>query len=404
MAGWAVPHWESDLPSAGLDYAAGTAQAALGAIAGAMITLAGFVVTAITLVVQTVQAMSPRLVGALHQLGRYLFVFAALVGTAVYALVVLSGINDDRVPRTAVTLGVALVLVDSVAVLHLLVRLRQAVTGGGLARAVGARLRHVIDQVYPDPLGPDPPGGRAAPGPGPAPGSGAVVRHTGAPGMIQSLDERRMVRLADRAGVRVELTAAVGDFLGGAAPVAHVLAPPGTPVPEGLTRRLAGCVVHGQSRTVEQDPAYGLRLLVDIAVRALSPAVNDPTTAVQALDQIEEALVRLAPRALGPAVLTGPDGQPRVRCPAPHWADLVGLALDEVLFYGAGSLQVPRRLRVLLERVRPAAPPHRHGPLDERGALLDRLTDALPDTAFRRIAGSADRQGLGGPAPAGPAP
>src|ERR1700754_4703794 len=71
VLGWAVPHWEPHLPRIGLDYRASTAQATLAAIAGAMITLSGFIVTAITVVVQTVQGTSPRLVGALRHMGRY---------------------------------------------------------------------------------------------------------------------------------------------------------------------------------------------------------------------------------------------------------------------------------------------------------------------------------------------
>ncbi|WP_018636155.1 DUF2254 family protein [Parafrankia elaeagni] len=133
VLGWAVPHWEPHLPRVGLDYQASTAQATLAAIAGAMITLSGFIVTAITVVAQTVQGMSPRLVGALRHVGRYTAAFALLVGTALYALTALSQINSERIPRTTVTLAVAFVLLDAVALPYLLGSLREAVTGGGPA-------------------------------------------------------------------------------------------------------------------------------------------------------------------------------------------------------------------------------------------------------------------------------
>lgn len=147
--GWAVPRWEQHLPSTGLGFDASTAQATLAAIAGGMITLAGFIVTAITLVIQTVQSMSPRLVSALGHFSRYLVLFGLLIGTALYALVALSQVQNDLVPRGSVTLAVGLVLVDSVVVLRLLASLRHAVTGGGLSRGVAERLRTVIDQTYP---------------------------------------------------------------------------------------------------------------------------------------------------------------------------------------------------------------------------------------------------------------
>jgi uncharacterized membrane protein len=97
--------------------------------------------------------------------------------------------------------------------------------------------------------------------------------------------------------------------------------------------------------------AYGLRLLADISIRALSPAVNDPTTAIQALDQIEDVLLRLSDRPLGPVWLLDKAGRPRVACPAQQWPDLISLALDETILYGSANPQILRRLHALLERL-----------------------------------------------------
>jgi len=79
----------------------------------------------------------------------------------------------------------------------------------------------------------------------------------------------------------------------------------------------------GEERTFEHDPAYAIRLLVDIAIRALSPAVNDPTTAVQALDQIEDLLIRLSRRHLEDRAFRDVDGAVRLLVPSPAWADLL---------------------------------------------------------------------------------
>lgn len=397
--GWAVPRWERHLPSAGLGFDASTAQATLAAIAGGMITLAGFIVTAITLVIQTVQSMSPRLVSALGHFSRYLVLFGLLIGTALYALVALSQVQNDLVPRGSVTLAVGLVLVDSVVVLRLLASLRHAVTGGGLSRGVAERLRTAIDRTYPP--------GPAVPVPPTADdvhrGDRVPVVHGGGPAVLLSVDEPRLVRLAARHGLRIRFVRAIGDFAGAGATIASV--EPVGGVDARRAARVAACVRYGPSRTVEQDAAYGFRLLADIAIRALSPAVNDPTTAVQALDHIEDALLRLTRRPLGDAWLLDGSGTPRVSYPAPGWADFVSLALDETLLYGSSNPQVVRRLRALLERVTAAAPQSRRPELARRTAALDRLSaTALSDPLLSAVADVPDHQGLGGSAPRGDSP
>ncbi|MFI9025377.1 DUF2254 domain-containing protein [Streptomyces sp. NPDC053560] len=417
LLGWTLPLWERQLPAAGLTFDASTAQATLAAIAGGMITLAGFVVTAITLVVQTVQAMSPRLVAALGHFSRYLVLFGLLIGTALYALVALSQIRGENVPRLTVTLAVGLVLADAVTVLSLLASLRHAVTGGGLARAVGARLRTVVDQVYPPEAGsrPAPTGGQ-----GPVPESHALppevpVVYGRRPSVIFALDEPQLIRLAARHDIRVRFVHAVGSFVGTGTTVAYleflnaqpacaststdtaIGAGTGSARHSRLARQVAAHIRFGPSRTVEQDPAYGFRLLADIAIRALSPAVNDPTTAVQALDQIEDVLLRLARRPLGPAWLLDKHGRPRIHSPAPEWPDLISLALDETLLYGAANPQIVRRLYALFDRLLAATTGDRRAPVTERRQALERLAaTGLPDPLLRSVAVQPDPHGLGG--------
>jgi uncharacterized membrane protein len=119
------------------------------------------------------------------------------------------------------------------------------------------------------------------------------------------------------------------------------------------SRKVAGAgteaAIHlGTSRSFEQDPKYAIRLLVDIAIRALSPAVNDPTMAVQALDQIEDLLRRLGRRQLGAGHARYPDGTVRVTFPVPTWQDYLALSFDEIRQYSATSIRVGRRLRAAL--------------------------------------------------------
>ena len=109
--------------------------------------------------------------------------------------------------------------------------------------------------------------------------------------------------------------------------------------------------VFARQRTIDQDPAFALRMLVDIAIRALSPAVNDPTTAVQSLDRIEALLVELAGRHPGPSVVVDADGVPRARVAAPTWRAYAELGLMEIRRYGASSPQIVRRLHALYDHL-----------------------------------------------------
>ena len=113
-------------------------------------------------------------------------------------------------------------------------------------------------------------------------------------------------------------------------------------------RALMRAVHLATSRTFEQDPKYAIRLLVDIAIRALSPAVNDPTTAVQALDQIEDLLRRLGRRQLDAGYARDATGTIRVTFPVPTWEDYLALSFDEIRQFGATSVQVVRRMRAAL--------------------------------------------------------
>jgi uncharacterized membrane protein len=151
----------------------------------------------------------------------------------------------------------------------------------------------------------------------------------------------------------------------------------------------------GPDRTFDQDPKYALRLLVDIAIKALSPAINDPTTAVQVLDQIQDLLLRLGRRRLEIGALRDKEGALRVVIPHPKWEDFLRLALDEICFYGATSVQVMRRMRALICDLTAALPNERSQALEHQ---IDRLNLTIArsfvDEEEKRDASVGDRQGL----------
>ena len=115
-------------------------------------------------------------------------------------------------------------------------------------------------------------------------------------------------------------------------------------------------MILAEERTITQDPAFALRAIVDIALRALSPAVNDPTTAVQALDGIDTLLMEFAARDLERGRITGEDGALRLVYPNMVWADLLDLSLTEIRHYGADTPQIARRMRALLLGLAEQAP------------------------------------------------
>jgi uncharacterized membrane protein len=152
----------------------------------------------------------------------------------------------------------------------------------------------------------------------------------------------------------------------------------------------------GGDRTFEQDPEYALRLLVDIAIKALSPAINDPTTAVQALDQIEDLLRRLGSRRLEIGATRDNNGKLRLVIPYPGWEDLLDLAFEEIRFYGANSVQIMRRMKALITDLIAALPQERHAPLLQYRQRLDAaIGKAFEHPEDRQQASMEDRQGLG---------
>ena len=154
----------------------------------------------------------------------------------------------------------------------------------------------------------------------------------------------------------------------------------------------------GEERTFDQDPKYAIRLLVDIAIRALSPAINDPTTGVQALDQIGDLLFRLGRRRLEAGAFRDRDGHVRLVMPLPTWEDFLMLAFDEIRTYGADSVQVMRRMRALISDLIAVVPDERRPALVRwQGRLQTTIESHFANPEDRADALAEDRQGLGVP-------
>ncbi len=219
-----------------------------------------------------------------------------------------------------------------------------------------------------------------------------TLTYFGSPQVIQAVHVAQLVKLAALAGAVIEVTAAVGDTVLEMTPLLRVYR-----AGQGLDERaLQSALEIGDERTFEQDPKYAIRLVVDIAIKALSPAINDPTTAVQALDQIEDLLLRVGRRRLEIGQYRDEAGALRLVMPFPAWDDFLRLALDEIRFCGANSVQVMRRMKALINNLLKVLPAERHAALrhwEER--LLATIRRTFADAEEKQEASVADRQGLG---------
>ncbi|MFI6638133.1 DUF2254 domain-containing protein [Streptomyces sp. NPDC050504] len=214
-----------------------------------------------------------------------------------------------------------------------------------------------------------------------------VITYRGRAGVLRDVNIAQLVAAARRRGVVLRLLPRIGDFIG-----------PGTPVfaVHGGTgpRRYALSV--GVDRTFHQDIGFGLRQLSDIALRALSPAVNDPTTAVQCLDRIVAFLGSLADVPLGAVSHTDRKGEVRLVQELPGWTDLVDLGIAEIRGCSAGNPQVSRRLMAGLDDLLSLVPAERRAPLERHRALLRQAVERdVPEAADREFALVSDRQGIG---------
>jgi uncharacterized membrane protein len=208
--------------------------------------------------------------------------------------------------------------------------------------------------------------------------------------VVVAIDQAAIVDLAQRHDALVELVPAVGDHVPGGGSLLNVYG--SHELPEHRLRRY---VATGDERTLDDDPAFAIRLLVDVAIKALSPAINDPTTAVQSLDRIEDLLRYAAAKHLSVGVVADASGTARLVYPTPTWDDFVDLALDEIRAFGAGQYQVARRMRAMLDDLIADLPERRRPALErQRDLLEDAVAAAIPESQ-RADALVPDRQGIG---------
>jgi len=315
------------------------------------------------------------------------------VGLFVYVLLLAVAIKSrvDTAPGSLVSVTAILGLVSVIVFLFLIDYVARLLRPVNIVWRIAQDGLEVIDDVYPDPVTAAQTSAQMPDRLGPP---DRTVLHDGSSAIVIAVNLTTLLAEAKRVDAVIELVPRVGDFVAKDDPLFRLRGRGAMRVDD---RVLRGQVAFGRERTIEQDATFALRVIVDIAIKALSPAINDPTTAVIAIDQLQRLLRRVSNRDLRNERIVDGDGHLRVIFCTPNWKDFVQLAFSEIRHYGIGSIQIVRRLRAMLTTLLQSAPESRVALLRQELALLDRAVERLyvfpEDLACARV---SDTQGLGG--------
>jgi uncharacterized membrane protein len=361
------------------------------AVAGAIIGLVGVVFT-ITMVPLTIAAsqFGPRLLRTFLRDTGTQITLGTFVATFIFCMLVLLRLRGDSalpLPQVSVTVGLLLALASFCILIYFINHVAVSIQAPVVAAEVSAELHAALDRELPDPRE------RAAV---PTPmsttdGMPHDFTQTARPvlatssGYIQARDDARLLRLAAEHNLVMRLVGQPGDFVVQDTPLALLW--PGGVAAEGVDAAITAAFLLGPQRTLVQDVTFGINELVEMAVRALSPAINDPFTAMTCLDWIGTALCRVCPRAFPPAVRCDDQGHVRLMMKALTFTDLTDAAFNPIREAGrtnmAVTLQLLDTIMVVAQCARTeeqrAALLH-HARLVERGCSI-----GLPESADREV-------------------
>jgi uncharacterized membrane protein len=372
-----------------LNFTPDGARSVLGAFTSSMLTLVVFVMSSLLIVLQLASAqLTPRLIAMAFADRRLKWVLSIFTFAYAYTIAA-SGRVEDTVPQLPVAFAI-LCNLACIAIFFWFVQwFGSSLRPIEVLQAVAETGRAVVESVYPDPFGP----GEEQPRWSPAAAADVeVAEHIGRSGVVLAYDQRGLLALAERADAVIELVPQVGDYVAQGDPLFRIRT--GSRFIDAAALR--ACVAMGPERAMYQDPRFAFRIMVDIANKALSPAINDPTTAVLALDQIHHLLMYVGKRRLDAGEARDAQGRPRLCYGTPDWIDFVGLAVTEIRHFGASSIQVARRLEAMIEHLLKVLPEARKAALQQELTLLQRsIQRTFPDEEDRADAQVGDLQGLG---------
>jgi len=376
-----------------VNYSPDGARALANIVAAAMLS---FVVLFFSVLLLTVQiassTLSPRIIARPFRSRTLKTSLGLFVFTLIYSMAVVSRGTEGNVGQLATIIVIVLTIISICVFLYVVEHVSKQLRPVTVMAEVALEGLQVIKAVYPrmfeQHVGFEGQSNEVVLG---APSR--VILHEGKPGVVLALNIEALADFAIRGACTIEVVPQVGDFVATEDPVFRLY---GGSTAIG-SKELLQNIALDRERTLEQDPAFAFRIIVDIASKALSPAINDPTTAVLALDQIHNLLRQVGLRRLDTGLVHDSAGQLRLVYRTPDWEDFVGLAVTEIRQFGANSTQVVRRMRAMLENLIPLLPPRRSSALRHELDLLKSTVDrgfAVPQDRTR--ADSPDFQGLGG--------
>lgn len=367
-----------------------TARTILGTVAASTFTLVVLVSSAVLVAVQLASAqLTPRIISMIYRNRYRKLALAVFVYTFTFAVAVLIRV-EDSVPMLSGYVAAYGFLLNLALFIFFIDGMGKTLRPSSALRLVGLAAREVIATVYPLRLKED----VNLPEPGEIIGDSKprIVPNV-FDGAVLAFDLKGLVALGERCDCLIELVPQVGDFIASGDPLFRLYESNHTPTDE----QLQDSVAIGQERTLDQDPLFGFRIIVDVASKALSPAINDPTTAVLAIDQIHHLLRDIGKRYLAEGTEVDRAGRVRLLYRTPNWEDFVVLGITEIRHYGHDSIQVQRRLHAMLEDLIATLPGQRHAVLNKEASLLATSSKrSFPDVEDQQLADSGDLQGIGG--------
>ena len=375
------------------DFTPEGARGILTGSASSMLTFVVFAVSALLLAVQLAASqLTPRIITFIFSLRSVKVSVGIFVFAYTFTLGALGRIEAQHVPQLLVFVSVLSDLISIGLFFWFVQQVSANLQPVSVLRHMWEQGRLVIDRVYPGALvWVNSPATRMEVEAPCEPSR--IIEHIGNPGTFMAFGVKELVVAAQEADGVIELVPQVGDFVSPSDPLFRIY-PADRHIDEAALHRM---VAFGRSRTLEQDPAFAFRIMVDIASHALSPAINDPTTAVLAVDQLHCLLRYVGEKQLNAGREFDAQGKLRLIYRTPQWEDFVALAVTEVRLFGAASIQVPRRLRAMLEHLIAVLPEARAPALRQELALLESAVERdYRDAEDRRRAQTGDRQGIGG--------
>lgn len=345
------------------------ARELLSTIASSMLTIAGLVFSITILVLQLASSQfSPRVLRTFLQDSVTQWAMGVFLGSFVYALVLLPQVRSEGpegqefVPGVAVFGAFMLALASVGFFVRYIHHMAHSIRVSTIIVRVARETHASIERLYPEQVLE----GTTSTGDLPAGPPARIVKNSSEAGVVIDVDTEALMRAAVERDLLIAVLPRVGDFVPQGAPIVQLWG-----ASDVSNLQAERWVVLAHERTPQQNAAFGFRQLVDIAVRALSPGVNDPTTAVEVLDRLHDLLRSLVQREIPNPVRRDESGRLRLVLPRPDFADYVQLSFEEIRHYGVGSVQVVGRARAVLRDLLTVANRDRAKVLEREQALLE---------------------------------